>query len=173
MNERHTQTRPTQTTAPPTKTVTPSAATRRSIATFRNYADAERAVDTLAEQGFPVERVAIVGHDLELVEQITGRMDYPKAALRGAASGALTGALIGWIFGLLAWITPLIGWLLLALYGLCFGAIVGALLGLLIHALQRGRRDFASATFMRPQHYELAVDEPVAAEATHMLGWDS
>ncbi|WP_167389230.1 general stress protein [Streptomyces amritsarensis] len=43
--------------------------------------------------------MAIIGHDLRLVEQVTGRIDYGRAALHGAASGALPGVLIGWLFG--------------------------------------------------------------------------
>lgn len=160
-------------TTPPARPAAPSAPARRSIASFPNYAEAERAVDALSDRGFPVERVAIVGRELELVEQVTGRLDYSRAALRGAAGGAVTGALIGWLFGLLSWITPLIGLLLLTVYGLVFGAIVGALLGLLVHALQGGRRDFASATVMRPRTYELMVDEDVAAEAVRTLGWNT
>ena len=68
---------------------------RRTIAVFNNYADAERAVDYLSDRHFPVERVAIVGHDLSIVEQVTGRLNYGSAALRGAGTGAVTGALIG------------------------------------------------------------------------------
>ncbi len=164
---------PSRVTTPPAHTAVSSAPSRRSIASFQSYADAEQAVDALSDRGFPVERVAIVGRDLELVEQITGRLDYPRAALRGAAGGAVTGALLGWLFALLSWITPLIGWLLLTVYGLIFGAIVGAVLGLLVHALQGGRRDFASATAMRPRTYELMVDEDVAADAVRTLGWES
>lgn len=160
-------------TTPPVRSAVPTTPARRSIASFSSYAEAELAVDALADRGFPVERVAIVGRELELVEQVTGRMDYARAALRGAAGGAVTGGLIGWFFGLLSWITPLIGWLLLMVYGLIFGAVVGALLGLLVHALQGGRRDFASTTFMRPRTYELMVDEDVADEAVRILGWSS
>jgi hypothetical protein len=158
-------------TAPPARSRVPSAPSRRSIAGFPDYAEAERAVDALSDRGFPVERVAIVGRELELVEQVTGRLDYPRAALRGAAGGAVTGALIGWLFGLLSWIVPLIGLLLLTVYGLIFGAVVGAILGLVVHALQGGRRDFSSATAMRPRTYELMVDEDVADDAVRTLGW--
>jgi hypothetical protein len=63
---------------------------------------------------------------LQLVEQVIGRMDYGRAALDGAASGALPGALIGWIFGLPNWLDPVVGGLVLGLYGLKFGAVVGA-----------------------------------------------
>ena len=46
---------------------------RLAIATFRSYEEAERAVDYLSDHGFPVERSAIVGRDLEYVEQVTLR----------------------------------------------------------------------------------------------------
>src|ERR687896_2088317 len=69
---------------------------RRTVAAYDNYEQAERAVDRLSDLHFPVERVAIIGQDLQTVEQVTGRMNYPRAAWRGALSGAIPGALIGW-----------------------------------------------------------------------------
>jgi hypothetical protein len=47
-----------------TSAVRPNEPARQVIATLDNYADAERAVDFLADQGFEVNRVAIVGRDL-------------------------------------------------------------------------------------------------------------
>ena len=88
--------------------VRPSEPARQVIATFDNYADAERAVDYLSDQRFEVNQVAIVGRELEYLEQVLGRLNYGGAALRGAGSGALVGALIGWIFGLFNWIESLI-----------------------------------------------------------------
>ncbi|MEU2108707.1 general stress protein [Streptomyces sp. NPDC019507] len=143
---------------------------RRNVASYSTYQEAERAVDHLSDQGFPVERVAIIGQDVRLVEQVVGRMDYGRAALHGAVSGALPGALIGWIFGLLNWLNPVVSGLLLALYGLIFGAVVGALFGVLLHAAQGGRRDFASVRSMEPSRYDVAVDEAVADEAVRLLG---
>jgi hypothetical protein len=150
--------------------VRPNQPARQVIAIFDNYADAERAVDYLADQRFEVDRVAIVGRDLQLVEQVTGRMNYGWAALRGACSGGLVGALIGWIFGLLNWLYPLIAGLVLACYGLIFGAVVGALVGLLIYALQRGRRDFSAVTSLQPRRYEIVADVAVADRALQLLG---
>lgn len=152
-----------------TSAVRPNEPARQVIATFDNYADAERAVDFLADQRFEVNRLAIVGRDLEYVEQILGRLDYRGAALRGAGSGALVGALIGWIFGLLTWIDPIISVLLLTGYGLIFGAATGALMGLLMHALQRGRRDFRSVSAQVPRHYDLVADVEVADRALQLL----
>jgi uncharacterized protein YqgC (DUF456 family) len=96
-------------------------------------------------------------------------LNYGGAALRGAGSGALVGALIGWIFGLFNWIEPLISALVLAGYGLIFGVIVGALFGLLVHALQRGRRDFRSVSGLLPKYYDVVADLEVADRALQLL----
>jgi len=147
----------------------PAARQRRPIAVFDDYADAERAVDRLSDLGFPVERVAIIGHDLKMVEQVTGRLNYGGAALKGAASGAVPGVLIGWIFGLFNLVNPLVASAVLALYGLVIGAVIGAVLGLVMHALQRGRRDFDAVAMMVPSRYEVVADEAVADEAGRLL----
>jgi hypothetical protein len=132
---------------------------RQVIATFDNYADAERAVDYLSEQRFEVDRLSIVGRELEYVEQVLGRMDYGTAALRGAASGAVVGALIGWIFGLFNWVEPLISALVLAGYGLVF----------VVYALQRHQRDFQSVSGLRPRYYDVVADVVVADRALQLL----
>ncbi len=143
---------------------------RRAIATFSSYAEAERAVDYLSDHGFPVERSAIVGRDLEYVEQVTGRMTNGRAALAGALNGALIGFLIGWLFGVFNWFNPVVSSFWLAIDGLWFGALVGALMGLVVHALSGGRRDFSAIGGMRANRYEVVVEESVADEATRLLG---
>ncbi|MFH8453983.1 hypothetical protein ACH4CD_32700 [Streptomyces fungicidicus] len=92
-----------------------------------------------------------------------------RAALHGAANGALPGALIGWLFGLVAWVDPLVSAQLVAVCGLTFWAILGAPFGLLLHALQGGRRDFASVRSMEPSRYDV-VDEAVTEKAVRLLG---
>ena len=69
-----------------TSAVRPNDPARQVIATFDNYADAERVVDYLSDQRFEVNRVAIVGRDLEYVERVLGRLNYGGVALRGAWS---------------------------------------------------------------------------------------
>ncbi|MEA2466342.1 MAG: hypothetical protein QOJ57_468 [Thermoleophilaceae bacterium] len=142
---------------------------RTTVAVYDTYSEAERAVDYLSDHGFPVERTSIVGRDLRWVEQVTGRMTYGTAALRGAFTGALVGLLVGWLFGLFDWFNPVVaaGWL--ALDGLWFGALVGALTGLLAYALTGGRRDFASVGAMTADRYEVQVDEEVVADAARLL----
>jgi hypothetical protein len=142
---------------------------RRTIASYPTYMEAERAVDYLADNRFPVERVSIVGRDLHFVEQVTGRMGYREAALRGAISGAFVGVLVGWLFGIFDWFEPLLAAAWLAFQGLWFGAVVGALVGLGLHALMRGRRDFSSVAGMKADRYEVLVDDEVADEAARLL----
>jgi hypothetical protein len=154
----------------PGSPASPTRRPRRTVASFDSYAEAEKAVDRLSDLDFPVERVAIIGQDLQTIEQVTGKMDYPRAAWRGALSGAVPGVLIGWIFGLFNWVNPLITGLLLALYGLIIGAVIGAVVGVIVYALQRGQRDFASVMMMRPQRFEVVVDDEVADQAAKLLG---
>ena len=149
--------------------VQPNGTPQQVIATFDNYADAERTVDYLVDRHFEVNQLSIVGRDLELVEKVTGKMSYGVAALRGASSGGLVGALIGWLFGLFSWIQPLIAGLVLALDGLILGAALGALVGLLMYAMQHGRREFATVTTLQPRFFDVVADVGVAARALYLL----
>lgn len=142
---------------------------RRTVASYRTYAEAQRAVDYLSDQKFAVQRVAIVAEGLRFVEQVTGRRGYGEAALSGAFSGAVVGALFGFIFGLFDLITPLVSALYLALWGVIFGALIGALIGLIIYALSSGQRDFTSVSGMQAERYNLMVDDEVAGEAQRIL----
>lgn len=142
---------------------------RRAVAAYDSYGEAERAVDWLSDEGFPVERVAIVATGLRMVEQVAGRLTTGRAALVGTAQGASIGLLFALLFGL--FFTVGAGSLLgVLIYGVIAGAVFGALLGWLSHMAQGGRRDFTSATGMQADRYELQVDEQSAAEAERVLG---
>lgn len=138
---------------------------RRAVATYANYADAQRAVDHLSDQRFPVERVAIVAEGLKFVEQVTGRLDAGRAALSGALSWGLLGALIGLLLGLF---TPGLGFAL-ASRGLLLGLLAGAISGALTYAATRGRRDFTSVRGMQADRYVVMVDEEASADAERVL----
>lgn len=142
---------------------------RSVVASYDSYAEAQRAVDHLSDEGFPVQRVSIVAEDLRFVEQITGRLGYGQATLQGAGSGAVIGAFFGFILGLFSLVNPLVSGLALAFYGLIIGAILGAILGLASHALTGGMRDFSSIGGMEAGRYNVMVDEEVAEEATRII----
>ena len=139
---------------------------RRTIASYTNYADAESAVDWLANQGFPVERGAIVGTGLRSVEQMEGRWTAGRAALIGAGAGVVIGALLTLLAALFRW-----NWdaeLLVSVVAV--GALFGAVSGALVHeALSGGRRDFMSFTRIEADRYDVQVDPDAAGEAKRLL----
>jgi hypothetical protein len=69
---------------------------RTVVASYGDYRQAQRAVDFLADERIPVEHVTIVGSGLELVETVTGRLSWGRAALVGVISGLWPGLLVGW-----------------------------------------------------------------------------
>jgi hypothetical protein len=140
---------------------------RRSIATYNSYEDAQRAVDFLSDRQFPVERVSIIGRDLHYIEQVTGRLTTARAALAGGLQGALIGFLFGALFGLFFTLPE--AYVLVLLYGVVAGALFGALIGAIAHAATGGRRDFSAVQGIGANRYELLVDEEVADEAVRLL----
>ena len=144
-----------------------SSAGQQLVATYPTYDEAQRAVDRLSDAGFPVQYVDIVGRDLSLVENVTGRLTTGRAAAAGAASGAWFGLFIGLLVGLFTTGPECLG---LVLGGLLIGAVWGAVFGFLAHYSTRGQRDFASTQGLRAARYELMVADAQAAKAREALG---
>lgn len=136
-----------------------------TIGSYPDYPSAQRAVDHLADNRFPVERTAIIGTDLTLVETVLGRMTTGRAALAGAATGAWFGLFIGLLFG----IFTLGNWLAVILAGLVIGAVWGAVFGAIAHAMTGGKRDFSSASSLRAGQYAVIVDAEFADDARRLL----
>jgi uncharacterized protein YqgC (DUF456 family) len=139
------------------------------VASYGTYAEAQRAIDFVAERDFPVERLAIVAGDLRFVEQVTGRAGYGRRAMDGAASGAVTGAFLGFILGLFSLVTPLTSGLILGFWGLLIGAAIGAVVGLMVHAFSGGRRDFSSVAGLQAGRYDVVAGSDVADRARRVL----
>ncbi|WP_428966658.1 general stress protein [Micromonospora fluostatini] len=137
-----------------------------TIGTYPDYPSAQRLVDFMADNRFPVEHTAIVGTNLTLVETVLGRMTTGRAALLGAGTGAWFGLFIGLLFG----IFTVGNWLAVILAGLVIGAIWGAVFGAIAHAMSGGRRDFTSASSLRAAQYAVTVDAQVADQARQLLG---
>ncbi|MFK3979297.1 general stress protein [Micromonospora sp. NPDC050397] len=141
--------------APPTVTV----------ATYPDYAAAQRAVDYLSDSGFPVQHTAIVGTGLRLVENVIGRMTTGRAASAGAASGAWFGLFIGLLFGIFSSSS----WFGVLIAAVVIGAVWGAIFGASAHAMTRGRRDFTSRSSLQAEQYAVAVDAEHAEEARQLV----
>jgi hypothetical protein len=136
-----------------------------SVGAFSSYADAQRAVDYLSDNGFPVEDLTIIGSDLKQVEKVVGRLTNWKAALAGAGTGAWFGGLIGLLLSLFAdsgtEVLVIIAWAVL------YGALFGAVWGFVAHLFTFGQRDFATVgatvasrfdVYCGPEHADRAVE---------------
>ncbi|GAB3958122.1 general stress protein [Micromonospora vulcania] len=137
-----------------------------TIGSYPDYPSAQRVVDYLADNRFPVEHTAIVGTNLTLVETVLGRMTTGRAAVLGAGTGAWFGLFIGLLFG----IFTVGNWLAVILVGLVVGAIWGAVFGAVAHAMTGGQRDFTSASSLRAGQYAVTVDAQLADQARQLMG---
>ncbi|BCB78646.1 hypothetical protein Pflav_050560 [Phytohabitans flavus] len=135
------------------------------MVSYSDYPSAQRAVDYLSDHEFPVERTAIVGTDLRLVENVLGRMTVGRAALAGVATGAWFGLFIGLLFGLFSESN----WLGVILAGVLIGAVWGAVFGAIAHAMTGGRRDFTSRSSLQAAQYAVTVDAEHAEAARQLL----
>ena len=141
-----------------------SKASNPVVATFGDYSGAQRAVDFLSDQKFPVESVAIVGNGLRMVENVVGRLSWGRAMLSGFAGGAWVGLLVGLLIALFAE-RPFNVMLWAALYGGVFGLVFGVI----GYAFSGGRRDFVSTQSLVATSYDVTCEPAQADEARRLL----
>ena len=135
-----------------------------TVGSYNSYLDAQKAVDYLADQQFPVQYVSIVGNDLKLVERVTGRLSYPRVAMSGLLSGVWFGLFIGLLLSLFS---P--GGAFSVVTSVLMGAAFFALFGIVSYAMQRGKRDFTSTSQVLASSYDVIVAPEVAGEASRLL----
>lgn len=138
-----------------------------TIGTYDTYLEAQRAVDYLSDERFPVEHTTIVGNNLRQVEKITGRLTWGKAITGGLASGAWFGLFVGLLLGIFA--SEGSSWLAAVLTGVLLGALFGMGFGAIGYAQLRGRRDFTSRTAVVATTYDVLCEPRYAEEARNHL----
>ena len=152
--------------------VTPSAHDQYSdiprgqvVGSYDTYLEAQRAVDFLSDEQFPVQHVSIVGSDLRMVENVLGRLTRGRAAMAGAASGVWFGLFVGVLLSVFA-DGNAVGIILSALV---YGAVMGAVFGFVGHALSGGKRDFTSRSKIVASSYEIRCTWAEADRAREVL----
>ena len=136
-----------------------------TVGSYTSYLDAQKAVDYLADQQFPVQMVSIVGNELKMVERVTGRLSYPRVALSGALSGMWFGLFVG---VMLSFFAPSPGYFSI-LTSVLMGAAFFMLFGIVTYAMQRGKRDFTSTSQVVATSYDVVVSLEAAHEARRLL----
>ncbi|MGH3461934.1 MAG: general stress protein [Kribbellaceae bacterium] len=137
------------------------------IGTYDTYLEAQRAVDYLSDEKFPVEHTTIVGNNLRQVEKITGRLTWGRALTAGLASGAWFGLFVGLLLGI--FVPEGSSWLAAVLTGVLLGSLFGMTFGAIGYAQLRGRRDFTSRTSVVATTYDVLCDHKYAEEARNHL----
>ncbi|WP_457156976.1 general stress protein [Modestobacter sp. SYSU DS0875] len=133
------------------------------VGSYDDYQQAQRAVDHLSDQKFPVENVTIIGSDLRLVEKVTGRLTWGRAIGAGAASGAWFGLFVGLLLGIFA--PDGSSWIGSVLTGLLIGLVFGAVFAAVGYAATGGRRDFTSTSQTVAARYDVMCHPQFAEEA--------
>ena len=135
-----------------------------TVASYPTYLDAQKAVDHLADNQFPVQSVTIVGSDLKSVERVLRRLSYPSVAIGGFASGAWFGLFVGLILTLFS--SSALG---LMIPAVLFGGAFGLLFSVITYSFSRGRRDFTSSSQIVASTYSVLCASEHAAKARVLL----
>jgi hypothetical protein len=137
------------------------------IGTYPTYEKAQEAVDYLSDNHFPVENVSIVGTDLRLIEQVTGRLTRGRVVRAAAITGGMWGFFIGAVVSLFGGNAA--SFVIAIVTGL-FGAAFGALSGYLAYQATGGKRDFTSRSGVVATSYEVRCEARFAEDARNLLG---
>ena len=121
---------------------------------YTSYLDAQKLVDYLADNDFPVASVTIVGNDVRTVERVTAKLSYPKVALAGAAQGAMMGLFVGLLLSLFGGGNGI--YQILSAIGL--GMAIWMIAGVISYSTRRGKRDFASSSQFVATSFDVVVD---------------
>jgi hypothetical protein len=134
------------------------------IGRYGTYLQAQRAVDFLSDNHFPVQIVTIVGTGLQMVERVTGRLTYARVAVSGLGSGAWLGLFMGSVMYLFSQTTSTT---VFAVVGL--GAGFGLIFGVISFSMARGRRDFTSTSQIVATEYVILCLVEKASAARDLL----
>ncbi|MEV0245255.1 general stress protein [Nocardia sp. NPDC050712] len=135
------------------------------VGSYPTYAEAQKSVDFLADNNFPVGDVTIVGVDLMQVERVLYRLTWGKVIGGGIASGAWLGLFIGLLLSLFSpdgSLAPLA-------VGLVGGIVFGLITTAIPYAATKGQRDFASSMQLVAGRYDVLCDPKSAEQARDML----
>ena len=135
------------------------------IGSYDTYQEAHRAVGHLADSGFPVQSITIVGIEPMVVERVTGRLTLGRVLSRGAASGALLGLFSGLLLDLFTargGVTPI-------LIGLVAGLGFGIASAVFRYNATKGRPDFLSHSQLVARRYDVLCQPRNAESGRNLL----
>lgn len=137
-----------------------------SIAIYDTYEDAQRAVDYLAGQRFPVQNLSIVGTDLKSFERITGELTWGKVIGSAVMNGVIWGTFGSFLIYLFV---PNLSLGMVLLGSILIFVVANVITSSIGYATTGGRRDFTSTTHVIATRYEILGESSVAGDARRLL----
>ncbi|MCU1682136.1 MAG: hypothetical protein JWQ81_2875 [Amycolatopsis sp.] len=144
----------------------PTPPTGWPVGSYGTYEQAQRAVEHLAENEFPVEDVTIVGVDLMLVERVLGRLSWGRVLGTGAGSGAWFGLFAGVLLSFFD--SQVVSWAPI-LVGLVLGVVAGLVFSAIGYSMSKGRRDFSSSSQLVAGRYDVLCQPRSAEKGRNLL----
>ncbi|OLF11561.1 DUF4199 domain-containing protein [Actinophytocola xinjiangensis] len=135
------------------------------IGSYDTYEQAQRAVDHLADNEFPVQDVTIVGVEPMVVERVAARLTWSRVLRSGALSGAWFGLFVGLLLSLFS---PGAG-IAAILIGLASGVVFGVAASAARYGATRGQRDFVSHSQLVARRYDVLSKPRNAEQGRDML----
>ena len=136
-----------------------------SLGVYERYEQAQKAVDFLSDNEFPVQNCMIVGTELKQVERVTGRLTNGRVA----AGGLLSGLWMGLFVGLVVSLFGSGGTVAIIVSTMLFGALFGLVWAMAGYAATRGQRDFTSVSQVVATRYEVLVEHKFAQQGRDLL----
>ncbi len=137
-----------------------------SLGVHDTYEEAQKAVDYLSDNEFPVQDVLIVGTDLKQLERVTGRLTQGRVIGAGALSGMWLGLFVGTIFAVFDPSGVNLGNIAATV---AFGAVFGTVWATVGYRLTRGQRDFTSVSQVVAAKYEVLCEHKHVQRGREML----
>lgn len=138
----------------------------QTVGIYDTYDDAQKVVDYLADQRFPVQNLCIVGTELRSVERVLGRRSWGTVILAGLQNGLTTGIMMALLMSLFV---QNVNFVVLIVYALLIGIVVGIIFAALGYWASRGKRDFTSVSQTVATKYEVLAEHKVVGQARDMV----
>lgn len=144
-------------------------AAQRTVASLSSLGAAELTARRLSLEGVPADRIAVVGHDLQTVARVVGRVSAAVTVARAALLGALVSAAVSWLLTAVDLAKPSVVTVWLVIDSALVGGAIGAVVALVAHALTRGRRGVGTDDGVRVGRYDIMADAEVADHVAYVL----
>lgn len=140
-----------------------------AVGRYPRHEEAQAAVDLLAERGFPIQHLSIVGTDLRQVEHVVGPLSYGRVALSGALQGAFFGVIMALLMVSFAGDDPFTAFATAIPLGIGFWMIMA----LFTYSRSGTSKNFTAVGHLQAGSYELVCSPQEAQEARRLLGGQS